>query len=161
MDPVPERGPADPVAAVESVLRGPVGVQLGASLDVLGPARPVGAEVAAALAAVAREGLTNANKHAPGARVAATLAFEPGTVRLEIVNGLAASGSAAEPGSALSDTGGGAGLRGLRERVHAVGGRLEAGAEGRRWVLAAACPAPAIGPAAPGDPAATSRGTRA
>lgn len=140
--PLVDDGPADLVDAVRAVLRGPMGLQLGADLDVVGETRSVTAEIAEAFAAVAREGLTNVNKHAPEAPVAATLVFSPVTARLEIVNGLSTPGAAAGD---LAASGGGAGLPGLRERLEAVGGRLESGAEGRRWILAAECPARPIG----------------
>jgi signal transduction histidine kinase len=132
-------GPVDLVGAVRTVLRGPVGVQLGAELEVVGDPRPVGPHICEALVATAREALTNVNKHSPGARVSAALVFAPTRVRLEIVSGLAeseADGSAYD----LATTGGGAGLPGLRERLTAVGGRLDTGPEGRRWVVAAECP---------------------
>jgi signal transduction histidine kinase len=119
-----------------------VGLQLGAELEVIGEPRPVDAQVAAALAATAREGLTNVNKHAAGARVAVTLIFAPMTVRLEVVNGMPAEVDARTD---LATTGGGAGLPGLRDRLRAVGGSLQSGSEGRRWVLAAECPAAPIG----------------
>ncbi|WP_235970564.1 sensor histidine kinase [Microlunatus kandeliicorticis] len=159
-----ERGPVDLVDAVRAVLQGPVGVQLGIELDVVGDPRPVGGPVAETLAAVAREGLTNLNKHAPGGRGSATLVFATDRVLLELVNALVEPGAGdggatgtgltapgqtapglADPGladPALADTGAGAGLPGLRERLALVGGRLRAGREGGRWVLAAECPVP-------------------
>ena len=134
-DPALDRGPTDLVEAVSTVLGGPVGLQLGIELEVVGEPRPVPADVADALAAVAREGLTNVVKHARGAQVGATLLFAARSVRLEIVNG----GPAVSDPDDLARSGGGAGLAGLRERLAAVGGSLESGAEGRRWVLAAEC----------------------
>ena len=136
----PDREPADLVGALERVIRGPVGLHLGADLEVVGQPRRVVPEIVDALLAIAREGLTNINKHAPGSAVSATLVFEPSSVRLEIVNGLPASG---QPVGDLAASGGGAGLPGLRERLDPVGGRLESGVDGRRWVLAAECPTPA------------------
>lgn len=131
-------GPVDLVEELRVVLHGPVGVQLGAELEVVGRPRPVDAAVASALAATAREALTNANKHAPGTVLSTTLVFSASGVRLEIVNGLAATRG--EPSGDLAATGGGAGLPGLRDRLRSVGGRLQAGREGRRWVVAAECP---------------------
>ena len=69
---------------------------------------------------IVQEGLTNARKHAPGApvRVAITGGAEHG-LSVAVANTLAPGGSRL-PGA-------GAGLAGLRERVHLVGGRLEHG----------------------------------
>ena len=135
-EPSDQRGPIDLVDPVRAMLRGPVGLQLGADLDVVGEPRPVRADVVEAITAVAREGLTNIAKYARGEPVAVTLLFAPQAVRLEVVNGLPVAADSDE----LARSGGGAGLPGLRERLAAVGGRLESGSEGRRWVLAAECP---------------------
>ncbi|TDE38618.1 histidine kinase [Actinomadura sp. 6K520] len=72
---------------------------------------------------IVQEGLTNARKHAPGARVEVRLAA--GTdLDIEIVNALPADRPAlAMPGS-------GAGLVGLAERVALLGGTLEHGRTG-------------------------------
>jgi len=69
---------------------------------------------------IVQEALTNARKHAPGAEVRVEISggAERG-LRVEIGNALAPS-RAAIPGA-------GAGLAGLRERVHLVGGRIEHG----------------------------------
>ncbi len=140
--------PVDLVDQLRAVLLGPVGLQLGAELEVVGDPVPVPPAVGEALVATAREALTNVNKHAAGAgRVSATIVFASNRVRLEIVSGLADSDG---DRSDLVSSGGGAGLRGLRERMAAVGGRLEAGAEGRRWVTAAQCPVLAEATTRPG-----------
>ncbi|XRQ15658.1 sensor histidine kinase [Actinomadura welshii] len=72
---------------------------------------------------VVQEGLTNARKHAPGARVEVRL--DAGTdLDIEIVNAL-------PPGPpALAIPGAGAGLVGLAERVALLGGTLEHGRTG-------------------------------
>ena len=59
----------------------------GATLEVSGPRRPLGAEVTVALYRVAQESLTNAAKHAPGAPVSLRLDFEDGSVALSVANG--------------------------------------------------------------------------
>ncbi|SNY57485.1 sensor histidine kinase [Paractinoplanes atraurantiacus] len=69
---------------------------------------------------IVQEALTNARKHAPGAPIEVTISrtADPG-LTVEVGNALAAGGSRL-PGA-------GAGLTGLRERVHLIGGRLEHG----------------------------------
>jgi signal transduction histidine kinase len=79
---------------------------------------------------VVQEGLTNARKHAPGARVRVTVAGAPGTgltveVRNRLPSGAAVVGV---PGAAAGRVpGAGVGLVGLTERVELVRGRLEHG----------------------------------
>jgi signal transduction histidine kinase len=76
---------------------------------------------------IVQEGLTNARKHAPGARVRVTVAVtEEGGLAIEIANPLPVGPSATSAnGAALP--GAGAGLVGLRERVTMLGGELEHG----------------------------------
>ena len=104
-------------------------------LLVLLPLR-VGAEVApsAGYAAyrVVQEALTNARKHAPGARV--TLDLEA-TSQLLTVLVSTPLGTAPEP-----RLGSGQGLVGMRERVEALGGRLLAGPVDDAYVVEAILP---------------------
>jgi signal transduction histidine kinase len=68
---------------------------------------------------IVQEALTNVMKHAGPARADVTIDYEPGRVRLEIVDdGRGVNGRA---------TGGGHGLMGMRERVGVYGGSLAAG----------------------------------
>lgn len=73
-----------------------------------------------ALYRVAQESLSNVVRHAPGAGVELALTVEGDAVELLVVNG---------PGTReplVADTGG-HGLRGMRDRVEAIGGSLDAG----------------------------------
>ncbi|WP_078952122.1 sensor histidine kinase [Streptomyces sp. NRRL F-5755] len=83
-----------------------------------------------------QEGLTNARKHAAGAPVRIHLDHGPPATTVEITN---------SPGAPAADTApSGFGLVGLRERVNALGGRLDAGPHGGgSWRLAARIPRPA------------------
>lgn len=134
--PAPGTDPAarttDLAAEIRRLAYGPVGLQLGAELDVLGTPVPVPADVADAFVAVTREGLTNATKHGSASRVSVSLTFEPTSVRLELVN---RADAPADP--QLAGSGGGLGLLGLGERLAAVGGTLSAGREGTHWLLSA------------------------
>ena len=84
---------------------------------------------------VVQEGLTNPARHGAG-QIQVTLARsgESRWVEVDVANDRAAGGPAAQAGS---------GLVGMRERVHAVGGTLEAGptGDGRRWLVRARIPA--------------------
>jgi signal transduction histidine kinase len=70
---------------------------------------------------VVQEGLTNAMKHAPGSHVIVRLGVHAQALEVEVRD----SGSAAP--SSLATSGTGLGLAGMRERVEALGGVLEAG----------------------------------
>ncbi|WP_239647268.1 sensor histidine kinase [Nocardiopsis baichengensis] len=88
--------------------------------------------------AVVREALTNAAKHAPGARVAVEVsALERKRVlSVRVRNGPSAPGGPASPS-------GGRGLRSLRERVEQVGGALRAGPGADGFAVEARLPATA------------------
>jgi signal transduction histidine kinase len=80
---------------------------------------PVEAAAGRAAYRVVQEALTNAGKHAPGARVGVALDRQPDHLVVRIVN-------AAPPHAATDAPGGGFGLVGLAERVRTLGGRLTA-----------------------------------
>lgn len=85
---------------------------------------------------IVQEALTNARKHADGAPVTVRIDYRPPTTLVEVTN---------PPGTSRTDTvGSGYGLVGLRERVTALGGHLNAGPAGAgAWRLAARIPHPA------------------
>lgn len=76
---------------------------------------------------IAQEALTNALKHAPGARVVVELRYEPDAFVAEVAD-TGATGPAG--GDAHDPVGGGQGLTGLRERARLVGGLLHSGPTG-------------------------------
>lgn len=73
---------------------------------------------------VIQEALTNAVKHAPGARATVDLAYAAAYVRVEVANDAPPGAPAAPPAGA------GHGILGMRERVSAFGGTLTAGPGG-------------------------------
>jgi len=89
------------------------------TLTVTGPPRTLPAGTQRAVYRVVQEGLTNAVRHAPGARCAVTVTATDTRVDVEVANGPAARRP--EPGD-----GPGFGLVGLRERVGLLGGELTA-----------------------------------
>ncbi|MFL5868784.1 MAG: hypothetical protein ACJ766_16905 [Thermoleophilaceae bacterium] len=93
------------------------------------------APLAQAAYRVVQEGLTNALRYAAGAAVTVLVRGEREELVVEVVNSPAAGDAA------LTGAGSGRGLGGLRERVGALGGAIEAGptAEGG-WRLAARLP---------------------
>ncbi|CCB78230.1 MULTISPECIES: sensor histidine kinase [Streptomycetaceae] len=103
--------------------------------ELAGPARPPRPQLQRTAYRVVQEGLTNARKHAPGARVTVRLTGEPGShLTIEVGNRLPAEASA--PGV----PGAGAGLTGLAERVRLDGGALEHGSDDGVFILRARLP---------------------
>jgi two-component system sensor histidine kinase DesK len=101
-------------------LAGAQGVLTAAGIDcrVTGEAVALPADVQSALAWVVREATTNVLRHGDADRCSVGLRVTEGRVVLTVEN----DGAGASPG------GGGSGLAGLRERLSAVDGTLEAGA---------------------------------
>jgi signal transduction histidine kinase len=106
---------------------------------------------------IVQESLSNAGRHAPGARISVVVEQEPRYVQLTIKNGPPATGRPRADGT-------GHGMAGMRERVALLGGELAAGPEADggfavRAVLpaaaarppAAAAPPPAAEPQQAGD----------
>ncbi|WP_069767441.1 sensor histidine kinase [Streptomyces sp. LUP30] len=92
----------------------------GAEVTVGGERRPLSAEASQAVRRVAQEALTNARKHAPGAKVRVRLEYGPREVTLDVRD------TGGSPGE-LAGVGGGYGLLGMRERAELLGGSLAAG----------------------------------
>jgi signal transduction histidine kinase len=97
-----------------------------ADFELTGTGRPPGPEASLALYRVAQEALTNAAKHAPGARVTVRLGSASQETTLSIRNEAPASAARTR----LSASGGGHGLQGMRERILLAGGQLQAGPAG-------------------------------
>jgi signal transduction histidine kinase len=108
----------------------------GGTIRTVGEPRQLPADAALALYRTAQEAVTNARKHAPGKATEVELRFDADAVRLTVANALAEA-DAARP---LTDSGGGYGLSGLRERMELAGGTLVAGREGDDWWVRAVVP---------------------
>ena len=72
---------------------------------------------------IVQEALTNTLKHAGSARASVTVSYEPN----EVVIAVEDDGEGRRDGDGLSETGGGHGLEGMRERAALYGGLLQAG----------------------------------
>jgi signal transduction histidine kinase len=93
--------------------------------DIEGVARPLSTATEHALYRAAQEGFTNIRKHARATTSSLTLDFRaPNVVRLVVTDNGPGSSSAAASSSSLTS---GYGLRGLRERVALLQGKLSAG----------------------------------
>jgi len=113
----------------------------GVELTVNGRARPLDAQAGVALYRAAQEALTNARKHAPGAPVSIRLDFGPTSTTLMITNGSCPDGGGANHLTRqLTETGGGFGLQGMRERIELLGGDVVAEPSGPGWTVQVAVP---------------------
>jgi signal transduction histidine kinase len=107
-----------------------------ASLALDGVASRLEGPAALAVVRVAQEALTNVRKHAPGAQVRVELEVDvaaSGAVVLQICDGGRTLGTGIAGTLGLAHSGGGYGLRGMRERAQILGGSLLAGPEGDGW----------------------------
>ena len=123
---------------VAELVAGAVATGLSIKLTVHGDASRLAEAISLAAYRVVQESITNALKHAPGAPIEILVDSAGDAVRIDVVNGLGPP----VPGSTLRTSGGGHGLRGMRERAAALGGRCEAGPEpGGGWRVSASLPA--------------------
>lgn len=126
----PQQGIDDIPALVDSIRR--AGVDVGLVLE---GGDTTNAEPAVQIAAfrIVQEALSNAVRHAPGARIAVRLHADARTVHIRVHN--------AAPPHRPDGHGGGYGLRGMRERAEILGGSLSAGpAEDGGWDVDAVLP---------------------
>jgi two-component system sensor histidine kinase DesK len=114
---------------------------------------PLPAQTESLLAWIVREGVTNVVRHSDAKRCEITLERDADPVRLSISDDGSGPGgpgrAPGEPESAGPRAGGGNGLRGLPERLTAVGGTLEAGPFGKGFRLLATLPVRAPAQALP------------
>jgi signal transduction histidine kinase len=114
LEPQPGLGQLD--ALIERVRA--AGTPVGVAVSLPPESLPPGVDLAAYR--VVQEALTNALKHAPGARAAVTIGYAENRLEIEVTD----TGSARTAGPA---DGNGRGLIGLRERLAVYGGELTAG----------------------------------
>jgi signal transduction histidine kinase len=115
----PTPGHEDIPELVERARQGGLEVQLAVNGE---PPARLSEAVSLAAYRIVQESLTNARRHAPGAAVQVTVAFDPSLLSIEIENSRGAPPS-------RNGTTPGVGIAGMRERATAIGGSLEAGAD--------------------------------
>jgi signal transduction histidine kinase len=128
-------GPAPDLALVEELVARSAASGLDVTLRLEGEREGLPPEAGELAYRVVQEGLTNALRYAAGAAVAVVVRGGPDGLAVELRNGPAPAETA------LAGVGTGNGLRGLRERVSASGGRFEAGpVTGGGWRVSAWLP---------------------
>lgn len=124
------RAVVDQLIAHASATGTAIDISVSGDLDAIPPV------ASATLHRVLQEGLTNAFKHAPGARISISVATGKDATHLEISNQRAHAAA-----TTLNGHGGGNGLTGMIERVGALSGTLSAGpTEQDGWLLIATIP---------------------
>jgi two-component system sensor histidine kinase DesK len=112
------------------------GIKLDTAPEVAAPPADLDPQSESALAWSLREAVTNAIRHSGATRVAITLTRTEDEMVLTVRNNGRGLAAAAQE----TDSCGGHGLTGLRERLDAVGGRLSVGGNDGDFRLAAAAP---------------------
>jgi signal transduction histidine kinase len=118
-------------------------------LDVTGDLASVEPLAGAALVRITQEALTNAQRHAPGARIRVQVAVGPRRATVTVRNG-----AARHPPLDADSGRQGLGLLGMRERVEALGGSFTAGPADDGWTVTGEIPL-ASAPASPASTAPT------
>lgn len=128
-------GAAPDLALVEELVARAGGSGLDVTLRLEGDREQLEPELAQAAYRVVQEGLTNALRYASGAAVSVLVRGDGDALVVDVENGPAAGDIA------LAGGGTGNGLTGLRERLSAIGGTLEAGSTvSGGWRLSARVP---------------------
>lgn len=128
-------GPAPDLSLVEELVARASGSGLDVTLRLGGEREGLPAPVVETAFRVVQEGLTNALRYAAGAPVLVEVAGDRDGLVVSVSNG------PAPPEATLAGFGTGSGIDGLRQRIDACGGALEAGpAPGRGWRLQAWLP---------------------
>lgn len=128
-EPGAERKPAPGMRDLPELVQTAEGGGLHAALQVHGEVRPLPAAVELTAYRIVQESLTNVIRHAGASRATVTVQYEPGVVTVQVED------DGANPPAEAAN---GHGIRGMRERAEAVGGRLEAraGSHGFRvWAV--------------------------
>ena len=126
----PDRAPAPAPGAITDLVEQARAAGQPVELIEAGERRPRPAAVELAAYRVVQEALTNAMKHAAGARTHVLVNQHPRHIEVEVTTGESANEGPAASASGPRAPGlsaGGRGLAGLRERVRVLDGELEAG----------------------------------
>ncbi|HEX2180478.1 MAG TPA: sensor histidine kinase, partial [Actinomycetota bacterium] len=113
-EPGTERRPAPGMRDLAELVQTAEGGGLHADLQVQGEVRPLPAAVELTAYRIVQESLTNVIRHAGASRATVTVQYEPGVVTVQVED---------DGGNPPAGAANGHGIRGMRERAEAVGGR--------------------------------------
>jgi signal transduction histidine kinase len=120
-----EDGDSSRLGHLDSLVARAGGAGLPVTVTVTGVERALPSEVDQAAYRIVQEALTNVGRHAGRACASVHLHYTPDTFSVQVDDDGAGTGTSA--GAGLRPAGTGLGLIGMRERVTALGGRLQAG----------------------------------
>ncbi|KJL27728.1 sensor histidine kinase [Microbacterium oxydans] len=142
----PQHGIDDIPALVDSIRR--AGVDVGLAIEGGGAASLAMSSVQIATFRIVQEALSNAVRHSPGSRVVVRVQVDERSILVRVHNAASSTTS--------TETGGGYGLRGMRERAELLGGSLSAGPDrDGGWTVEATLPLLFDVPTTPADPPAS------
>ena len=138
LDSAPMKTAPEPGAdEIPSLVSGFTRAGLDVTLLVDGPLDRLSAAVGLALYRITQESLANIAKHAPDSLSTVTLTISPTSAALTIVNQLPVA-------VAVAPASEGRGLRGMRQRVELLGGRIDIGPSPDGWSVNADIPLDAV-----------------
>jgi signal transduction histidine kinase len=120
-----DEGDSRGLARLDSLVARAEAAGLPVTVTVTGAERPIPAEVDQAAYRIVQEALTNVSRHAGPACVSVHLHYTPRAFAVQVDDDGAPSSTSTDAGARTAGTG--LGLIGMRERVSALGGRLQAG----------------------------------
>ena len=100
---------------------------LPVTVTVTGAQRPLPSEADQAAYRIVQEALTNVSRHAGAASASVHLHYAPGTLSIQVDDDGKGQLTSTGTGNGTRASGPGLGLVGMRERVSALGGQLQAG----------------------------------
>jgi len=118
-----EDGDGSGLSQLDSLVARARATGLPVTVTVTGAERPLPPEVDQAAYRIVQEALTNVSRHAGHARASVYLHYTPETLSIQVDD----DGNGTVTGTGTRPSGPGLGLVGMRERVSALGGRLQAG----------------------------------
>jgi signal transduction histidine kinase len=116
-----ERAPQPGMDRLEGLVAAVRGAGLAVDLRVVGEQRPLPSGVELSAYRIMQEALSNTLRHAPGARAAVEVHYQPGRLWLQVRNGPPPG-----PGGPAPQAAPGQGIVGMRERATMLGGTLAA-----------------------------------
>ena len=115
------------LSQLESLVARARAAGLPVTVTVTGAQRPLPAEADQAAYRIVQEALTNVSRHAGAASASVHLHYAPGTLSIQVDDDGKGQVTSTGTGNGTRASGPGLGLVGMRERVSALGGQLQAG----------------------------------
>jgi signal transduction histidine kinase len=122
-----EDGDGSGLSQLDSLVARARAAGLPVTVTVTGAQRPLPPEADQAAYRIVQEALTNVSRHAGAASASVHLHYTPGTLSIQVDDDGKGQVTSTGTGNGVRASGPGLGLVGMRERVSALGGQLQAG----------------------------------